>query len=232
MPTEPLQQRARSKIVATVGPACNSPQMLARLADAGADVFRLNTAHGTLAEHDEIHRRVRTLSDTIRPLGVLVDLAGPEIRLGALPGNIIACEQGASFEFIRGEQSADPRRLVCNYERLIDELQPGDDVLLADGTVHMVVTESHADRLVCEVVHEGTIRTRQGINLPGAKISLPALTQYDLTVRGMGGHQRGRFCQPQLRSQSRRADRVAGPAIPSWQRSAGDCQNRKTRSAR
>ena len=115
MPTEPLQQRARSKIVATVGPACNSPRMLALLADAGADVFRLNTAHGTLAEHDEIHRRVRTLSDTIRPLGVLVDLAGPKIQLALCPGDIIACEQGASFEFIRGEQSADPRRLVCNY---------------------------------------------------------------------------------------------------------------------
>ncbi len=179
MPTEPLQQRARSKIVATVGPACNSPEMLARMADAGVDVFRLNTAHGTLAEHNEIHRRVRKLSDTTRPLGVLVDLAGPKIRLGELVGDIVLCGQGTTFEFIRGNHADDPRQLVCNYERLIDELKIGDNVLLADGTVHMVVIESYPDRLVCEVVHEGTIRTRQGINLPGAKVSLPALTEKD-----------------------------------------------------
>ena len=85
--TEPRQQRARTKIVATVGPACREEHQLADLIDAGVDVFRLNTAHGEIEEHQRVLDTIRKISERLgRPVGVLVDLAGPKIRLGELPG--------------------------------------------------------------------------------------------------------------------------------------------------
>ncbi len=103
----PAQNRARTKIIATVGPACRKPEQLADLVRAGVDVFRLNMAHGEIHEHAEVLASIRKVSSELRrPIGVLVDLAGPKIRLGELPGGQLDCRSGDTFYFIRGDQFA------------------------------------------------------------------------------------------------------------------------------
>src|SRR5262245_23385338 len=92
----------RTKIVATVGPACSAPDQLRELILAGVDVFRLNTAHGELDQHDQNLRTIRGLAEDLgRPVAVLVDLAGPKMRLGELPGGQVECREGATFRFVR-----------------------------------------------------------------------------------------------------------------------------------
>lgn len=171
----------RTKIVATVGPACEESAMLEQLARAGVDVFRINMAHGSRQFHDQIVTRIRAVSQSIdRPLAILVDLAGPKIRLGELPGGELACEVGAEFTFVRGTETSRAGELSSTYERLIDELDVGDTIMLADGEVGMRVVSKDSDRVRCRVTSAGTIRSRQGVNVPGAALSVPALTAADL----------------------------------------------------
>lgn len=172
--------RARTKIVATVGPACAAEQQLLDLIQAGVDVFRLNMAHGDLAEKAEIVDRIYTVSERLeRRVGILVDLAGPKIRLGELPGEIVDCPLDATFRFVRGESSSGPHELVTTYEPLVDELSVGDQVMLADGTVGMQVIGRGTDWAECRVIQAGQVRSRQGVNLPGVKLSTPAMTAED-----------------------------------------------------
>ena len=136
------QQRARTKIVATVGPACRDEKALQSLVEAGVDVFRLNMAHGDLADHEEVLGRIRRVSDALnQPVGVLVDLGGPKIRLGELPGGQIDCQHGAELTFVRGDEVTKAGELVTNYPGLIDELHVNDRVMLVDGTVRLDVFE-------------------------------------------------------------------------------------------
>jgi pyruvate kinase len=176
------QPRARTKIIATIGPACQEPEQMAGLIRAGADLFRLNMAHGSLGEHARALAAIRQIGrDLQQPIAVLIDLAGPKIRLGELPGGMIECTSGAEFRFVRGTQAPGPDALTTTYPPLIDELQVDDSVLLADGTVSMVVLEKSADSARCRVVQPGVIRSRQGLNLPGVKLSAPALSEVDRT---------------------------------------------------
>lgn len=173
-------QRAHTKIVATVGPASRAPERLEALIRAGVDVFRLNTAHGEIAEHEQVLNSIRELSGRLgRPVGVLVDLAGPKIRLGELPEGQVYCGLDEEFRFVRGKETSDPRRLTTTYDKLVDELDEGDRVMLADGTVSMAVRQKTRDEAVCRVVQAGLVRSRQGVNLPGVKVSLPAMSHHD-----------------------------------------------------
>ncbi len=173
-------QRARTKIVATVGPACREEDMLGKLVDAGVDVFRLNMAHSDIAGHSEVVARIRRVSEQKgRPIAILADLAGPKIRLGELPDGQITCQSGDFLTFVRGDHPSGPGQLTTNYEKLIDELQVGDRVMLVDGTIRLEVVEKVRDGIRCVVQQAGLIRSRQGVNLPGAKISLPAMSETD-----------------------------------------------------
>jgi pyruvate kinase len=179
-PSQPVQQRARTKIVATVGPACSSVEQLGELLLAGVDVFRINTAHGNTQQHDQTLANIRAASaQQDRPIAILVDLAGPKIRLGQLVHEPLDCPTDAEFTFIRGESSTRPDELTTNYPKLIDELDPGDRVLLADGTVGMCVLEATSDRVRCRVFSPGILRSRQGVNLPRVKLSVPSITDAD-----------------------------------------------------
>ena len=175
----------KTKIVATVGPACWSPEGLRSLVLAGVDVFRLNFAHGEHAKLAEVVAEVRRISaDLDRPVALLGDLSGPKIRLGELPEGGLQCDLGETFRFAREENPDDERTLTCTYEPLLDDLQVGDRVLLADGTVAMRVTSVKEEQGIpsvveCSVEQPGLIRSKQGINLPGVTLSTPSLTDKD-----------------------------------------------------
>ncbi|WP_435020629.1 pyruvate kinase [Tundrisphaera sp. TA3] len=175
--------QVRTKIVATVGPASRDPETLRALVMAGADVFRLNFSHGTHDEHSAVLRSIRALGEEIgRPLAVLQDLGGPKIRLGTIPGDGIDCELGDRFTLAPERTGDDPRELTSTHRELPGDLRAGDPVLFADGAVAMEVVEggsaSKPARMV--VTLAGRIKTRQGINLPGATTSVKALTDKDL----------------------------------------------------
>jgi len=172
----------KTKIIATVGPATATADQLRELMMAGVDILRLNFAHGTHAWMQDVVASIRSVSAELeRPIGILADLAGPKIRLGDLPAEGICCREGGVIEFVREPDPTDPTRLTSTYARLIDDLQPGDQILLADGTVCLRVVEKPAenDRVVCKVEREGRIGSKQGINLPGTELSLASLTDKD-----------------------------------------------------
>ena len=176
------QKWVKTRIIATVGPASESVAMLRDLVISGVDIFRLNFAHGEYAWLSDMVRRIRQVSAELDcPIGILADLSGPKIRLGEILGGDVFCNEDAVFRFIRGLTSDEPTDLTCTYEPLIDDVKPGDRILLADGTVAMVVLEKDpASAWVrCHVIQAGRIRSRQGVNLPGVALSTPSVTVKD-----------------------------------------------------
>jgi pyruvate kinase len=172
---------ARTKIVATVGPACEDEKVLAELVNNGVDVFRINTAHGKQDDFERILGKIRRVREEIGfPIGVLLDLAGPKIRLGKLLHDPMDVEVGQELYFIRGSEPSAPNELTSNYAKLLDEVAMGDRVMLADGTISMQVVEKTRDKLRCTVTVRGTIRSRQGINLPGVSLSVSAMRPEDV----------------------------------------------------
>ncbi len=118
--SRPSLKEACTKIVATVGPACSTPEKLSELIEAGVDIFRINTAHGSRAEHEQTLANIRVASDSCGfPVGVLLDLAGPKIRLGQLAADPLVCEIGMRLSFVRGERSAvRPSELTSSYRKI------------------------------------------------------------------------------------------------------------------
>ena len=179
LPESPL---VKTKIIATVGPACAERAKLRALVEAGVDVFRLNFAHGSHEWLEEIVRRIRSVSEVLgKPIAILGDLSGPKIRLGQLPEEGITCEEGVHFRFVREADPEDEAQLTCTYPQLIDDVTVGERILLADGRVEMQVLETPADgeSILCAVTRPGILRSKQGVNLPGTVLSTPSLTEKD-----------------------------------------------------
>src|SRR5262245_12858170 len=172
---------SRTKIVATIGPASRSPAVLRRLIEAGVNVFRLNFSHGTHEEHSTVLADVRAISrETGRQAGILQDLCGPKMRLGPIPGDLVACPLGEEFTLVTDRTSDSPRELTCSYRELPNDLKPGETVLFADGTVAMTVTDVAPGRARLKVTLPGRLRSRQGLNLPGSELAVKSLTDKDL----------------------------------------------------
>ncbi len=179
--TKSLLTNSRTKTVATVGPASATQEKLAELIQAGVDVFRLNMAHGKRDAHELALSNIRAASEQLKtPVAVLVDLAGPKIRLGHLFEEPLNLENGEAVKFVRGTKSSARNELTCLYEPLIDEVSEGESIVLADGLARLQVTKSSADELHCVVVDGGKVRSRQGVNLPGTQLSIPALGEVDI----------------------------------------------------
>jgi pyruvate kinase len=176
-----MLQSARTKIVATVGPACGSATQLAQLIQLGVDVFRINMAHGDRPRHQAMFDAIHAARcETGIDVGVLIDLAGPKIRLGDLYGEPLDLQIGDIVYFVKGETPRATRELTCTYVPLVDELAVGHHVLLADGLIRLVVDHTEAERVTCRVVDGGLLRGRQGVNVPGANFSAPAMDANDI----------------------------------------------------
>lgn len=172
---------SRTKIVATIGPASEDEKTLAALIHAGVDVFRLNMAHGKIDISQERLDRIRKISRELNtPVGVLADLAGPKMRLGTIPNDVYNCIPEKEIRFVRGETTTEPDSFTTTYEPLIDDIDLGDRIMLADGTVICVVVAKESDALTCRIEQGGTIRSRQGVNLPGVRLSIRTLQEIDI----------------------------------------------------
>ncbi len=177
---EPLA-KVRTKIVATVGPASRSLEKLRELIEAGVDVFRLNFSHGSHEEHTQTLVNIRAAGEeTGRVVAVLQDLCGPKIRLGVIPGDSVDCHLGDVFTLVKDRTADDARQITCTYRELPDDLSAGDLVYFADGAVAMVVVEAGNGSAMLRVTLPGRVRSHQGLNLPGAALSVSALTEKDL----------------------------------------------------
>jgi pyruvate kinase len=169
-----------TKIVATIGPASRTPQVLRQLIDAGVDVFRLNFSHGTHEEHSAVLADIRRISAEMdHQVAVLQDLCGPKIRLEPIPGDILECRLNDEFTLVAGVP-ANARELACSYRELPDDLTAGETVLFADGTVGMTVVETAPGRARLRVTLPGRVRSRQGLNLPHTELAVSSLTEKDL----------------------------------------------------
>ena len=170
----------RSKIVATVGPASRDPAVLERLLRAGVDVVRLNFSHGEHHEHLRVAQAARALARVSdRPLAVLQDLSGPKIRTGRV-AQPIALREGEGVVITTDESvEGRPGLLSTSYEPLPRDVQPGDRILLDDGRVELRVARTAAQEVDCVIVHGGLLGSHKGMNLPGVRLSAPALTAKD-----------------------------------------------------
>jgi pyruvate kinase len=171
----------RTKIVATIGPASRDSAELRAFIEAGVNVFRLNFSHGTHEEHTAVLEDIRGLSNELdRHVSVLQDLCGPKMRLGPIPGDAVDCLLNEEFTLQADRSTDDPRELTCSYKELPNDLKAGENVLFADGTVAMTVTEAANGRARLKVTQPGRLRSRQGLNLPGSNLNVSSLTDKDL----------------------------------------------------
>lgn len=183
----PIAGSRKTKIIATLGPATDSAEMLQRLVERGVDVFRLNMSH---APHDWVRRVVKDIRSAAennqRHVGIMMDTQGPAIRTGELPVPL-ALKPGERFTLtVRGERSEEERSVDVNYENFINDISIGDVVLLDNGAIEMKVLDKEGNKVHCEVLTEGSLGSRRHINLPGVKVSLPALTEKDISDVKLG----------------------------------------------
>ena len=171
---------SRTKIVATIGPASRTPQVLRQLLKAGVNVFRLNFSHGTHEEHSAVVSDIRALSREMdRHVAILQDLCGPKMRLNPFPGDVVDCNLDDEFTLVV-EATSSERELTCTYRELPNDLKVGEAVLFADGTVAMTVIETVPGCARLKVTLPGRLRSRQGLNLPGSNLAVSSLTEKDL----------------------------------------------------
>jgi pyruvate kinase len=175
-----ISMSRRAKIVATLGPASSSPKRLAELVAAGIDVARLNMSHGTQAGHLAAYQCVRAASDAAgHSVGVLIDLQGPKIRLGTFAAGPVRLLAGQEFSITTREVPGDAREAGTTYAGLADDVRAGDRVLVDDGRVVLEVLAAADGRVRTRVIVGGVVSDHKGLNLPGVKVSVPALTAKD-----------------------------------------------------
>ncbi len=173
----------KTKIVATVGPSSRSYAKLLALARAGVDVFRLNFSHGTHAEHLEVINHIQYINEKYgMHLGILADLQGPKLRVGAIAGGGIELQAGDEITFVNDPDApGTPQAIYMSYEAFPKDVKAGERVLVDDGKLVFEVIETNGqDTVRLKTLHGGVLRPRKGVNLPHTKISLPCLTEKDL----------------------------------------------------
>ena len=175
-----IRRRRRTKIIATLGPASSSPEVLARLFQAGADVFRLNFSHGT---HDDHYARIVAIRDLEarfdRPVGILADVQGPKLRVGQFGGGRVQLQTGQEFRLDLNPTPGDVRRVQLPHPEIIAAAGIGTTLLLDDGKLRLRVTRVRPDHLETEVLVGGPLSDRKGVNVPDIVLPIPALTAKD-----------------------------------------------------
>jgi len=172
----------RTKIVATIGPASNSPEVLYQMVEAGMSVARLNFSHGSYEDHAKTVTRLRQVSEELdTPITLLQDLQGPKIRVGQLPDGAIQLVAGESLTLVPTEEyQKQPHTVAIDYPHLAEEAEPGAQILLDDGLLELKIEEISGNAVKCQVVEGGILKSRKGVNLPSLALRLPSLTEKDM----------------------------------------------------
>jgi pyruvate kinase len=175
-----MRRLRRAKIVATLGPASSSAEMIAQLFQAGADVFRINMSHTTQERMRELVGMIRAVErDTGRPIAVLIDLQGPKLRLGTFKGGSVAVKDGDNFVLDEDTTAGDATRVQLPHPEIFAAIKPGHVLLIDDGKVKLTVTEMQPKRIVTRVVVGGKLSDRKGVSLPDTTIPASALADKD-----------------------------------------------------
>jgi pyruvate kinase len=174
------QHPCRAKIVATLGPASSTPEVIRALVDAGADVFRLNFSHGSHAEHRARHDMIRGIEqETGRPIGILADLQGPKLRVGRLAAGPMKLAVGDIVRFDLDPEPGGPNRVPLPHPEVFAALAPGVELLIDDGKVRLEVESAGPAQATARVVVGGTLSDRKGVSVVGAVLPVSALTEKD-----------------------------------------------------
>lgn len=172
----------KTKIVATLGPATDNPEILRKMIQAGANVFRINFSH---ADYEEVVNRIKMVRSISEEIGtnvaLLADLQGPKLRVGVMEDNVFV-NDGDTITFVTGEAFVgDNARVYMNYTQFPQDVKEGERILLDDGKlIFEVVSSNQQDEVVAKVIQGGALKSKKGVNLPNTDISLPALTEKDI----------------------------------------------------
>lgn len=171
----------KTKIVATVGPASSSREMLKKLIAAGVNVFRLNFSHGTHDEHLAVINHIRSLNEELGThIAMIADLQGPKIRIGAMEGGRVQMNDGHELLITTGDGQCNADKLTITYPEFASDVKPGEDILLDDGKLLFRVLETNGvDEVKAKVIHGGLLSGKKGVNLPNTNVSLPSLSEKD-----------------------------------------------------
>lgn len=170
----------KAKIVCTIGPSSESPEMLKKLINAGMNVARLNFSHGDFEEHGRRIQNIRqACSEHGKTVAILLDTKGPEIRTGKLKEEPIELVQDERIVLTTEDIVGDKDRIAVSYRNLPKDVHVGSTILIDDGLIGLTVTEIRGTEIECRIVNGGPIKSRKGVNVPGVKISLPGITEKD-----------------------------------------------------
>ncbi len=170
----------KTKIVCTIGPASESPEVLEKLIRAGMSVARLNFSHGTHGEHERTVFRIRRLSRGLgQPVAILQDLSGPKIRIGKIAAGMVSLDPGSPFTLTARRVPGTAEAATINYPGLVEDVRPGDLLLLSDGALELEVIKTAGPDIQCRVIVGGPLSSHKGVNIPSRSVKLPSLTEKD-----------------------------------------------------
>lgn len=176
------KQDSLTKIIATIGPACNSKATLKKMIYEGLDVCRLNFSHGTHEDHEHSISTIQGINKELKSnIAILVDLQGPKLRVGDIKDNALLLEEGEEIKFVTEKCTGNKDRICMSYEQFPMDVMRGESVLVDDGKIKLeVVDTNRKDSVTLKVVSGGILSSKKGVNLPNTKISLPSLTKKDI----------------------------------------------------
>ena len=170
----------KTKIICTIGPACESEEILLQMIYAGMNVASLNFSHGSYDDHKLKIDRIKKLRDkTERHIGVLLDTKGPEIRTGKFIDPEVFLEEGKTFVFTTKEICGDETTCTLSYKMLYQDVKIGDRILIDDGLIELIVEKIDGEDIVCKILNSGIVKNNKGVNVPGVKTKLPAINEKD-----------------------------------------------------
>lgn len=173
-----LKKPNNTKIVITIGPASDSPELISALIDAGVDVFRINTSHGSIKKHQQTIKLIKNISKEKKcNTAILIDLQGPKIRIGELKNSIFL--QDGQELILTTDDVVDGKNIPVDYKDIVKDVKPNDDIFINDGKLKLKALWVNKKQIGCTVINGGMLSSRKGINLPGSEVSTPAITERD-----------------------------------------------------
>ena len=177
------QKHSHTKVIATLGPASGSKDIIHKMVNTGVDVFRLNFSHSTRDEHLKVINTIKELNLELGTnVSILADLQGPKLRVGEVENDLLNLEEGAIITFVTEKCLGTKEHLYMSYQEFPKDVNPGEIILIDDGKIKLEVTETNKNDIVkAKVIYGGPISSNKGVNLPNTKVSLPCLSETDIS---------------------------------------------------